>query len=72
MRMRPAPSAARTDISRVRDAPRASWRLATFAHAISSTTSAAASMSKSLGLACATPNSLSAATSALVLAFVVG
>ena len=43
MRRRPAPSAARTDSSRARDAPRASCRLATFAHAISSTTATALS-----------------------------
>ncbi len=37
-RRRPAPSAARSDISRLRETARASWRLATFAHAMSSTT----------------------------------
>jgi hypothetical protein len=42
-RTRPAPTAARTTSSRPRDAARASSRLATFAHAISSTNATAAS-----------------------------
>ena len=42
IRARPAPSASRTDISRRRAKPRASIRLATFAHPISRNTRAAA------------------------------
>ena len=44
---RPAPSAARTASSRRRDVARASSRLATFAHAVSSSTTTAARSSRS-------------------------
>jgi len=63
MRPRPAPRAARTAISFCRDAPRASIRLATFAHAISSTQPTAASRISKAGRAGPATRSFSGTTS---------
>ncbi len=65
-RARPAPSAARTATSRIRDCARASWRLATFTHAISSTKPTAPSSTNSVCLTFCTIRWCSGTASAVV------